>query len=84
MSDSTPDMKLIPLGRCRGYDLVFNPVNQRVICERKVDLATVLFDCPSGALVRNWGASEDDVKALRDWLDAAAHDRTLVRGRALR
>lgn len=66
MSGSIPDLR--PMGCCKGYELMFNPLNRRVICERKTDLATVLMDWPDLAVVRNWGASMEDVCALRSHL----------------
>lgn len=66
MSASMIEMRKI--GTCRGYDLLFNPVNRRIIAERKSDLATALFEYPSFALVRNWGCPDEDVDALRTYL----------------
>ncbi|WP_094636156.1 hypothetical protein [Bifidobacterium eulemuris] len=52
-------------GHVEGFDVYFNPVNHRMICERQADLATVLFDYPSYHVVHNWGVSENELSQLR-------------------
>lgn len=74
MCDSIP--KLTFLGRYCAYDLYYNPINHRVICERESDLATVLFDVPSYAVARNWGVPDEDVSRLRSYLFRRHHDST--------
>ncbi|MBW3090062.1 hypothetical protein [Bifidobacterium miconisargentati] len=66
MSDSMIEMQA--LGSCNSFDLLFNPVNNRIIAERKTDLATALFDYPSLALARQWGCSGEDIRNLLDYL----------------
>ncbi|NEG70941.1 hypothetical protein [Bifidobacterium ramosum] len=68
--------KLTFLGRYRAYDLYYNPLNRRIICERDTDLATVLFDVPSYTVARNWGASDEDISRLRSHLSQRHHDGT--------
>ncbi|MBT1173150.1 hypothetical protein JS528_07255 [Bifidobacterium sp. MA2] len=60
--------ELLTIGHCRGYDLLLNPLNQRIIAERKEDLATALFESPSLMLVHQWGCPDEDVQALREYL----------------
>lgn len=52
-------------GRIEGFDVYYNPINHRMICERRTDLVTVLFDYPSYHVVHSWGAAEDEVTRLR-------------------
>lgn len=63
MCDSIPKINLI--GRWLDYNIYFNPLNQRVICERANDLATVLYQLPSYEVARNWSVPTNDVKSLR-------------------
>lgn len=67
MSDSTTELR--SCGQINGFDLYYNPINRRMICERKSDLATALFDYPSCVLVHNWGASKQEIRQLREYLE---------------
>ena len=61
---------------CIGdFDVYYNPLNHRIICERKSDLATVLFDYPSCTPVHNWGASEQELAHLRRKLQTEMHSQ---------
>lgn len=76
MSDSMTELRNI--GDYRGYTLLFNPCNRRIIAERRTDLATALFDCEPFALVHQWGCSADDVRALTDHLETIAHKQLAI------
>lgn len=65
MTDGTRIPRLQSIGRFGGFDLYYNPLNQRIIAERKSDLATVLFDCPSLDVARRWDADDEEVRSLQ-------------------
>lgn len=65
MTERDPAPLLRRIGHCHGFNLYYNPLNRRVIAERDSDLATVLFDYPSCAIVRRWDATDDEAHALR-------------------
>lgn len=64
MSASMTETPLRECGRIGNFDVYYNPFNHRVICERKSDLATALFDYPSLTIVRNWGVDERELTQL--------------------
>lgn len=64
MSVSMTETPLRECGRIGNFDVYYNPLNHRVICERKSDLATVLFDYPSFTIVRNWGVDGQELTQL--------------------
>lgn len=68
MSASTIELRRC--GHVDDFDVYFNPVNHRIICERKSDLATGLFEYPSLRVVRNWGINEQDFSRLQQQLRA--------------
>ncbi|PLS29877.1 hypothetical protein [Bifidobacterium parmae] len=76
MPDSTT--KLREIGDYHGYTLLFNPRNRRIIAERRTDLATALFDCEPLTLVRQWGCSDDDVRALTNHLGTIIHRQPVI------
>ncbi|WP_291526996.1 hypothetical protein [Bifidobacterium sp. UBA744] len=75
MSASTTESTLRACGRVGGFDVYYNPLNRRMICERESDLAAALFDFPSCTLVHNWGVSEQVLSQLRRWLQSEAQLR---------
>lgn len=64
MSVSMTETPLHKCGRIGNFDVYYNPLNHRVICERKTDLATVLFDYPSFTIVRNWDVDGQELTQL--------------------
>lgn len=66
MSASTTELH--DCGRIGDFDVYYNPVNHRMICERKSDLATALFEYPSCILARNWGIDEPELSQLQQQL----------------
>lgn len=63
MSASTTELH--DCGRIGDFDVYYNPLNRRMICERKSDLATALFEYPSCVLAHNWGVSEPELSQLQ-------------------
>lgn len=55
-------------GRIGDFDVYYNPVNKRMICERTSDLAAALFEYPSCDLVHNWGVNAQELSQLRSQL----------------
>lgn len=52
-------------GRIGDFDVYYNSINRRMICERKTDLATALFEYPSCAVVHNWGVNKLELSQLQ-------------------
>lgn len=66
MSASTTELH--DCGHIGDFDVYYNPINHRMICERKSDLATALFEYPSCTLTRNWGVNELELSQLQQQL----------------